>query len=122
MEEALSYAKDRRQFDRPIGKFQAVAHLLADAATDLEACRAITYAAADRMLAGLPCTREAAMAKLFVTERAKEVCLAGMQVMGGYGYMLESDMQRRLRDVLLGPVGAGTSQIQRNVIARELGL
>ncbi|MCZ7526672.1 MAG: acyl-CoA dehydrogenase family protein [Acidimicrobiia bacterium] len=122
LDEAITHAKERHQFGQPIGRFQAVAHMVADMATDLEACRAFIYSVADRHRRGEPCAKEAAMVKLFVTEKAKEICLQGMQILGGYGYMLEYPMQRHLRDSLLNPVGAGTSQIQRNIIAKQLGL
>lgn len=121
-EKAAGYARQRRQFGRPISRFQAIGHMIADMATDVEASRAFLYSVAERFISGLPCTKEAAMLKVFVTERSKEVCLRGMQILGGYGYMMEYDMQRHLRDSLLGPIGAGTSQIQRNIIGRELGL
>ena len=82
----------------------------------------LSYASsADKCAVGEPCANEAAMAKLFATERAKAVCLSGMQVLGGYGYLPYFDMERHLRDALLGTVGAGTSQIQRNIIAKSMG-
>lgn len=121
LRDATAYAAERHQFGQPIGNFQAVGHMIADMATEVEAAAALMTAAADKFARGLPCSTEAAMAKLFATECAKEVCLGGMQILGGYGYLPEFDMERHLRDALLGTVGAGTSQIQRTIIARSLG-
>jgi isovaleryl-CoA dehydrogenase len=123
-DDALAYVKERRQFDRPIGSFQALQHRLADLATDLEAARLMTYwvaskvdEAPDRML-----PREASMVKLFVTETAKRAALEGMQMMGGYGYSSEYDMERLVRATLVSTIYGGTSEIQRNIIAKTLGL
>jgi isovaleryl-CoA dehydrogenase len=123
-EDALAYVKERRQFGRPIGSFQALQHRLADLATDLEAARLMTYWVAskvdedpDRML-----PREASMVKLFVTETAKRMALEGMQMMGGYGYSSEYDMERLVRQALVSTIYGGTSEIQRNIIAKTLGL
>lgn len=123
-EDALAYVKERRQFGRPIGSFQALQHRLADLATDLEAARLMTYWVAtlvdedpDRML-----PREASMVKLFVTEVAKRTTLEGMQMMGGYGYSSEYDMERLVRTALVSTIYGGTSEIQRNIIAKALGL
>ena len=98
-DDALAYVKERRQFGRPIGSFQALQHRLADLATELEAARLMTYWVAakvdedpDRML-----PREASMVKLFVTETAQKAALEGMQMMGGYGYSSEYDMERLVR-------------------------
>ncbi len=123
-DDALAYVKERRQFGRPIGSFQALQHRLADLATELEAARLLTYWVAalvdedpDRML-----PREASMAKLFVTETAKRAALEGMQMMGGYGYSSEYDMERLVRQALVATIYGGTSEIQRNIIAKTLGL
>ena len=123
-DDALAYVKERRQFGRPIGSFQALQHRLADLATDLEAARLMTWWVAaktdedpDRML-----PREASMVKLFVTEAAKRVALEGMQMMGGYGYSSEYDMERLVRQTLVSTIYGGTSEIQRNIIAKTLGL
>jgi isovaleryl-CoA dehydrogenase len=124
LDDALSYVKERRQFGRPIGSFQALQHRLADLATELEAARLMTYWVAskvdedpDRML-----PREASMVKLFVTELAKKATLEGMQMMGGYGYSSEYDMERLVRASLVSTIYGGTSEIQRNIIAKTLGL
>ena len=123
-DDALSYAKDRRQFGRPIGSFQALQHRFADLATDLEAARLMTWWVAtltdedpDRML-----PKEASMVKLFVTETAQRVALDGMQMMGGYGYSSEYDMERLVRSTLVSTIYGGTSEIQRGIIAKTLGL
>jgi isovaleryl-CoA dehydrogenase len=123
-DDALAYVKERKQFGRPIGSFQALQHRLADMATDLEAAKLMTYWVAsltdedpDRML-----PREASMVKLFVTETAKRVALEGMQLMGGYGYSSEYDMERLVRSALVSTIYGGTSEIQRNIIAKTLGL
>jgi isovaleryl-CoA dehydrogenase len=123
-EDALSYSKERKQFGKPIGSFQALQHRFADLATDLEAARLMTYWVAsmvdedeDRML-----PREASMVKLFVTETAKRVTLEGMQMMGGYGYSSEYDMERMVRQTLVSTIYGGTSEIQRGIIAKTLGL
>ena len=123
-DDALSYVKERRQFGRPIGSFQALQHRLADLATELEAARLMTYWCAakvdedpDTML-----PREASMVKLFVTETAQKAALEGMQMMGGYGYSSEYDMERLVRATLVSTIYGGTSEIQRNIIAKTLGL
>jgi isovaleryl-CoA dehydrogenase len=123
-DDALAYVKERRQFGRPIGSFQALQHRLADLATELEAARLMTYWVAskvdedpDRML-----PREASMVKLFATETAQKAALEGMQMMGGYGYSSEYDMERLVRATLVSTIYGGTSEIQRNIIAKTLGL
>ena len=123
-DDALAYAKERKQFGRPIGSFQALQHRFADLATDLEAARLMTYWVAtltdadpDSML-----PKEASMVKLFVTETAKKVALEGMQMMGGYGYSSEYDMERLVRSTLVSTIYGGTSEIQRNIIAKTFGL
>jgi isovaleryl-CoA dehydrogenase len=123
-DDLIVYVKERRQFGRPIGSFQALQHRIADLATDLEAARLMTRWVAtltdrdpDRML-----PREASMVKLFVTEVAKRTTLEGMQMMGGYGYSSEYDMERLVRTSLVSTIYGGTSEIQRNIIAKTLGL
>jgi alkylation response protein AidB-like acyl-CoA dehydrogenase len=123
-DDALAYVKERKQFGRPIGSFQALQHRLADLATELEAGKLMTYWVAsmvdedqDRML-----PKEASMVKLYVTELAKRVTLEGMQMMGGYGYSSEYDMERLVRTTLVSTIYGGTSEIQRTIIAKTLGL
>ena len=122
LEAAVKYAGERVQFGRPIGKFQAIGFRLADIATRIELARTITHKAAWLKDNKLPFTKEAAMAKLSASEAAVEAALAAIQVHGGYGYMKEYPVERYLRDAKLMEIGEGTSEIQRLVIARQLGL
>jgi alkylation response protein AidB-like acyl-CoA dehydrogenase len=122
-DDAIAYAKQRNQFGKSIGKYQMIQQILADMTIGVQTCRMITYYAAWLKANELPGVNLAAsQAKIYTTETARKVCLDGMQVMGGYGYLREFDMQRLVRDSLLGPIGGGTNQIQRLIIARELGL
>jgi isovaleryl-CoA dehydrogenase len=123
-DDIIVYVKERKQFGRPIGSFQSLQHRLADMATELEAARLMTRWVAtmtdedpDQML-----PREASMVKLYVTEVAKRAALDGMQMMGGYGYSSEYDMERLVRTALVSTIYGGTSEIQRNIIAKTLGL
>ena len=119
---ALQYSKDRKQFGRPIGTFQAIGHMLADMQTELEAARTLMWRAAWMVSQGKDALKEISMAKLFGSEMYARVANMGMQIMGGYGYNMEFDMQRHFRDARSGTIGAGTSQIQRNLIANLMGL
>jgi alkylation response protein AidB-like acyl-CoA dehydrogenase len=123
-DDLIVYVKEREQFGRPIGSFQSLQHRIADMATDIEAARLMTRWVAtltdedpDRML-----PREASMVKLFVTEVTKRAALDGMQMMGGYGYASEYDMERLVRTSLVSTIYGGTSEIQRNIIAKTFGL
>jgi isovaleryl-CoA dehydrogenase len=123
-DDALDYAKERRQFGRPVGSFQAISHKFADLATDIAQVRLLVRWVASltdedpgRML-----PQEASMAKLAATELAKRCALEGMQIMGGYGYATEYPMERYLRSAVVGTVYGGTSEIQKNIIAKTLGL
>jgi alkylation response protein AidB-like acyl-CoA dehydrogenase len=120
----LSYVKERQQFGRPIGSFQALRHRIADLATEIECCRLLTYDVASTVDAnpGAMFPREASMAKLKVTETAKKVTLEGMQMMGGYGYASEYDMEFLVRQTLVSTIYGGTSEIQREIIGKTLGL
>jgi alkylation response protein AidB-like acyl-CoA dehydrogenase len=123
-DDALAYIKERRQFGRAIGSFQTLQHRMADMATDLEAARLMTYWVASKVDEDPDRTlpREASMVKLFVTETTKRITLEGMQMMGGYGYSSEYDMERLVRQALVGTIYGGTSEIQRGIIAKALGL
>jgi alkylation response protein AidB-like acyl-CoA dehydrogenase len=121
-EQALEYAKTRRQFGRPIGEFQAIAFKLADMATKIEHARAFLYRAAWLRDSGKRVTAEAAMAKLYCSEVAKEVADEAVQIHGGYGLMKDYPVERFYRDQRLLQIGEGTSEIQRLVISRSLGL
>jgi butyryl-CoA dehydrogenase len=119
-EAAAAYSKERRQFGRPIGAFQGVAFKIADMATTIDAARLMTYRAAWLKDCGKPYTTEAAMAKLYASEVARDVTNDAVQVHGGYGYVTEYKVERYLRDAKLTEIGEGTSEIQRMVIARNL--
>jgi alkylation response protein AidB-like acyl-CoA dehydrogenase len=119
-EAASAYAKERQQFGRPIAAFQGVAFMIADMATRIDAARLLTYRAAWLKDAGRPFSTEAAMAKLFASEVARDVTNDAIQVHGGYGYVAEYKVERYMRDAKLTEIGEGTSQIQRLVIARNL--
>jgi len=120
MEEALSYARERTQFGRPIGEFQAIRWMFADMGTELAAARLLTLRAAALKDAGKPFTREAAMAKLFASEAAMRGTIKAVQIFGGYGYTREYPAERYMRDAKLCEIGEGTSEVQRIIIARNL--
>jgi alkylation response protein AidB-like acyl-CoA dehydrogenase len=123
-DDVLAYVKERKQFGRPVGTFQALKHRLADLATEIEATRLLVYDVAARVDANPQALfpREASMAKLKATEAAKRATLEGMQMMGGYGYAVEYDMERQLRAAVVTTVYGGTSEIQRDIIAKSYGL
>jgi alkylation response protein AidB-like acyl-CoA dehydrogenase len=118
---ASSYAKERKQFGKPIGTFQAIAHMLADMETKVEAGRSLMWRAAWMVASGQNALKEITMAKLFCGEAYAEVANMGMQVLGGYGYNKEFDMERHYRDARVATVAAGSSQMQRNLIANLMG-
>jgi alkylation response protein AidB-like acyl-CoA dehydrogenase len=120
-EKALQYANERYQFGRSISKFQAVQHKLADIAMNIELARMMVYKAAWLKNQGKKFTKEASMAKLFASEICMRACDQAVQIHGGYGYMREFQVERYFRDAKLLEIGEGTSEIQRNVIAREIG-
>ncbi len=119
---ALQYAKERKQFGRPIGTFQAIAHMLADMQTEVEAARSLTWRAAWAASTGQDALKEISMAKLLSSETYAKVANMGMQILGAYGYSMEFDMQRHYRDARASTVAAGSSQMQRNLIAGLMGL
>ena len=119
---ALEYAKSRNQFGRPIGKFQAISHKLADMKMMLDISRTMVYRFAWLVSEGRATREDAAVLKLYSSETYKAVSDMGLQIFGGYGYCMEYPMQRFFRDSRLSVIGAGTSEIQRNIIARSLGL
>jgi alkylation response protein AidB-like acyl-CoA dehydrogenase len=119
---ALQYAKDRKQFGRPIGANQAIAHMLADMQTEVEAARTLMWRAAWMVSSGQDALREITMAKLFTSETYVKVADQAMQILGGMGYSEEFDMARHYRDARASTIAAGTSQIQRNLIANLMGL
>jgi alkylation response protein AidB-like acyl-CoA dehydrogenase len=123
-DDALAYAKERKQFGRPVGTFQALQHKFAEMATDLAQARLLVRFVArltdEDPMRMLP--QEASMAKLACTELAKRCALEGMQIMGGYGYAKEYPMERHLRSAVVTTIYGGTSEIQKNIIAKTLGL
>lgn len=119
---ALRHAKERQQFGRPIGQFQVIRHRLADMQMRVDQARLIVYHLAWLIARGQNCRREAAQAKIIATEALQYVAHHGMQIMASAGYAAESDMQRIWRDSRLYSFGEGTNEIQRELVARELGL
>ncbi len=122
MDLALDYAKKRQQFGKPIASFQAIAHMLADMQTEIDAARLLTQRAIWMYDQGIPCMKEVSMAKLFGSETYVKIANQGMQIMGGYGYTMEYEMQRHFRDSRVLTVSAGSSQMQRTGIAKALGV
>lgn len=122
LEETVSYAKTRKSGDQPIGKFQSVSHKIADMKVQLEGARLLAYKAAWQLDNGKAAGLDAAMAKLFGSEAFKSTALDALQIMGGYGYMNDFPAERILRDAIASTIYSGTSEIQRNIIARWLGL
>ena len=120
LEVAIQYAKEREAFGVPIIDHQAVSFRLADCATRLEAARQLIWHAASLRDAGLPCLKEAAMAKLFATETAEAVCSAAIQTLGGYGYVSDFPLERIYRDVRVCQIYEGTSDVQKIIITRAL--
>ncbi|MDV2580717.1 acyl-CoA dehydrogenase family protein [Alkalibacillus haloalkaliphilus] len=121
LDRALAYAKERKQFGQSISNFQAIQFKLADMAMEVEMSRNIVLKAAWLKDQGKVFTKEAAMAKLYATETAFRSANQAIQILGGYGYMREYEVERYLRDAKLLEIGEGTSEIQRLVIARQLG-
>ena len=120
LEESVQYAKDRKQFGKPIADFQAIQWKLADMKTELDAAHLLSMRAASLKERGLPFSREASMSKLFATEMAVRVCNEAVQIHGGYGYTREFAAERHLRDVRVTTIYEGTSEVQRIVIARNV--
>lgn len=125
-DDLLAYVKQREQFGAPIGSFQALRHRIADLAIEIESARALTYATTAQIEqeTGTPeeRVRWTSMAKVKVTETAKKVAVEGVQMMGGYGYSTEFDMERHLRMSIAPTIYAGTNEIQRDIISSTLGL
>jgi hypothetical protein len=118
---AVGYARERNQFGRPIIEHQAVGFRLADLATRLEAAKQLVLHAARLRDAGQPCLMEACMAKLFASEMAEAVCSGALQTLGGYGYLRDYPIERIYRDVRVCQIYEGTSDVQKLLIARQLG-
>jgi hypothetical protein len=122
LERSVEHARTRQQFGRPIGDFQSVANRLADMRVRLEAARLLVYQAAWTKQQGCAAAAEASMAKLFASEALVQSCLDAVQVHGGYGFTTEYGVERALRDAVGSRLYSGTSDIQRAIIARSLGL
>lgn len=122
LEDSIAYAKQREQFGRPIGKFQAIQWMIADMATEIDAARLLVYRAAYLEDNNMSFSKEAAIAKLFASEIAMRATRNAIQIHGGYGYMRDRPLERYFRDIKLCQIGEGTSEIQRIVIAKHLGL
>jgi alkylation response protein AidB-like acyl-CoA dehydrogenase len=120
LDASITYARERKQFGKPIGSFQGVAFMIADMATEVEAARAMVWRAAWLKDQGQDYSTAAAQAKLFASEVSQRVTNMGIQVHGGYGYVEEYKVERFLRDAKLTELGEGTSQIQRLVIGRQI--
>ncbi len=122
LDTSIAYARTRNQFGQAIGKFQAVAHKISDMKVQLEAARLLTYRAAWRLQNLRNASLDAAMAKLMVSESLLKAALDAVHLHGGYGFMVEYEVERALRDAVGGTIYSGTSEMQRNIIARWLGL
>ena len=122
LDDAVSHAKTRVQFGQPIGKFQEIGHRLGELWAELEAARWLTYRLAWRVSKGMPSRAEASQAKLISSEVFYRITTMGMQVFGGYSFLPESDMERHWRISKLMVIGGGTSEIQRMILSRSLGL
>jgi len=119
---AIQYAKERIQFGQPISKFQAIQHKFADMQIKVDASRLLSYRVAWMLKEGLPCFKEMSIAKLYASEAIFSIANEGVQIMGAYGVMKEYDMEMFFRDSRIGMIGAGSSEIQRTVIAKQMGL
>ncbi|HVW46024.1 MAG TPA: acyl-CoA dehydrogenase family protein, partial [Solirubrobacterales bacterium] len=122
LDSAVTYAKEREAFGRPIGRFQAIRHQIAEMATKAEASRALTYEALRLFHAGQPCIREVSMAKLLTQRAALEIADQTLQIHGGYGYTREFGIERAVRDARLGPIGGGTDEVMKEIIGKTYGL
>lgn len=122
LELAVDYAANRVQFGKPLTAMQVIRHQIADMALMIEEARQLTYHALWLHSQKIPCTKEVSMAKIAATEADVKVADRALQIHGGYGYMMEYPIQRAWRDARLGPIGAGTNEIMREIIAKELDL
>jgi alkylation response protein AidB-like acyl-CoA dehydrogenase len=122
LEDSIEYANQRKQFGKTIGKNQAIQWMVVNMATEIEAARLLVYRAAYLEDKNIRFTKEASMAKLFASEMAMRSTRNAIQIYGGYGYIREYPLERYFRDVKLCEIGEGTSEVQRMVIAKQLGL
>jgi alkylation response protein AidB-like acyl-CoA dehydrogenase len=119
-EASRKYAKERVQFNKPLAEFQAIQHMLADMATELDAARLLVWRAALMQDAHERTTKESSIAKYYAARATMRACTNAIQIHGGYGYSREFDVERYMRDAKLGEIGEGTNEVQKMVIAREL--
>jgi acyl-CoA dehydrogenase len=119
---AIDYAGEREAFGRPIGRFQAIRHKIAELGVKAEVGRALTYHALRRFVAGEDVIADVTKAKLFTQRAAVEVADECVQILGGYGYMREYGVERALRDARLGPIGGGTDEVMKEILGKQLGL
>ncbi|MFQ5897802.1 MAG: acyl-CoA dehydrogenase family protein [Candidatus Methylomirabilia bacterium] len=122
LEDTAAYARERHVFEEPLSRKQVIRHKLADMATLIEAARCLTYAACLKFQAGEEAVKEISMVKLFTAEMANRVAYEAVQIHGGYGYMREYPIERFYRDARLFPIGGGTSEIMKEIIAKKLEL
>jgi len=122
VEVCVDYARQREAFGQPIGGFQAISHKIAQMKANLELGRLILHRSAALETRGKRAPMEASINKLFISESLKSACLDAVQIHGGYGYMAEYEVERDLRDALAATLYSGTSEMQRNIIAKLLGL
>ena len=122
LEQCIRYARERKQFDRPIGSFQAISHKIADMKLRLELAKLILYKLAWLKQEGRIAFLEASLAKLFISQGLVQTCLDAIQIHGARGYMTESELEREQRDAMAGTIYAGTSEIQRGIVANLLGV
>lgn len=122
LENCIDYARTRKQFGKPIGKFQSVANRIVDMKVRLDACRPLVYRIGQLKQQNKAAVLESSIAKLLVSESLVKSCQDALQIFGGYGYMVEQGIERDLRDALGSTLYSGTSEIQRNIIAKSLGI
>jgi alkylation response protein AidB-like acyl-CoA dehydrogenase len=122
LEEAIAQAQSRRQFGKPIGKYQSVANRIVDMKVRLDTCRPLVYRIGRLKARGQSAAMESAIAKLYVSDCYVKSSLDAIQIFGGYGYMTEQQVERDLRDAVGSSLYSGTTEIQRNIIAKALGL
>jgi len=122
LDDTVRYTKERKQFGRPLSSFQVLKHRMAENETELEAARLLVYSAACKMARGERAVKEVSMAKLFCSQVLFKIAFNGMQALGGYAQLAEYDMERYFREAKHGMVGGGTNEIQRSIIAKEMGI
>jgi alkylation response protein AidB-like acyl-CoA dehydrogenase len=122
LERSVAYAKERRQFGQPIGKFQAVSHKIVDMRVRLDAARLLLYQTAWKKSRGKSTAVEASIAKMFISEAYVHSSMDTLQIHGAYGYMEESELEREVRDAIGSRIYSGTTDIQRNIVASRMGL